>query len=1320
MNKYNNQTIDESLISILMKISLFLIIMFFVSSSFICAQQIRHLGVDDGINGRHTFNIVQDKKGFVWISTRFGVDRYDGLNIKNYSINILRGGTTPIRLTQTLLDRNSDLWVYTDRGSILKYDESRDEFVNFYDAGGYLKSVFFDSSNNIWLASKSSLIELKKDKKKATYFNIQGLDNKSIKTVKEFDDDNMLIVTSQDVSLFNTKTHKFKYLIDTSILKEKSTTLETCYYDAKQKKLWVGTVDKGLLVYDMQTSAMEQVIEPGLYFHPILTIHEYGNDLLLIGTEGVGMYVIDKKTKRTKTIYNQWAEPNRRINGDAVYGIYTEKENNRIWLTTFSNGINIINFTESGFQTLKHEVNNSNTLCHDVVCDILEDSDHNIWFATENGISLWNKKTNVWHKFLDSKNIITLMEDSRGMIWASVYSSGVFVLDKQGNIRKQYVQQSNTENSIGTNFIYTIAEDSEGNIWTGGKKGIVTKLDVKTDLFTKVQVSQANYILPLKSGGVLISSESGIYKISADAKTKESSPINKKLKSFYVSDMYMESDSILWLATYGAGINRCNIKTGTVRQFAQPEGIRSNIIYALLFENNNLWFSTENGLGKLNLKSEDIEMYSTADGISGNIFRQLSRAKASDGTMYFGSYEGVTYFNPTNIRSYPPQGKIVFQGFSLFNQIIKPGDKDSPLKTSLENTKEMKLSYKQNSFSIDFSAIDMANRQNRKYMWKLDGLDQNWVKPTAEHIANYTNLEPKDYVFRVRYLDGSNKIIDEREIKITVNPPFWNTAWARILETLILAIIGYAVFLYVRTRIRKKQSEEKIKFFINTAHDIRTPLTLINSPLFQLKEEIGSSSPKTEYLFGLVTDNLNKLNKMFSQLLDFQKAYEKKEQLILRKMNISEYLVNKAEYWRLGSQKKIINIELQLPEKDVYEWIDVEKMDRILDNLVSNAIKYTKNEGGSILVRLISEPNYWKISVIDDGIGIPKKDRDALFKRFYRAGNAVNSQESGSGLGLMLVKQYVTLHKGNIGMNSTENKGSEFYIQFKHGKDSYSDDVKLDKNNFPIIDKDSFMDQEQNDMDKLKLKVLVVEDNDDLRTYLKLSLSHYYQISTAPNGLDAWQNIQKINPDIVVSDLQMPEMTGFDLCEKIKTTFETSHIPVILLTVVNDQQNITKGFNLGVDDYIEKPFDLNYLRTKIDNIIQNRKILRLKFLGIDKSSDANNEIENKLNNEFISLATKIIEDNITNTSFSISDFSKEMGLSRTLLYTKFNAITGYTPNDYIKIVRMNQAIQYFNEKKYSINEVALMVGFDEAAYFSTCFKKIYGKSPKQFIDENIK
>ncbi|MBD8387683.1 hybrid sensor histidine kinase/response regulator transcription factor [Dysgonomonas sp. BGC7] len=1295
---------------------LFILCLLLIITEGVSSQQISHLGVENGINGRQVFNIVQDNKKFVWISTRFGVDRFDGANIKNYPMNILHNGTIPIRSIKVGLDRDFSLWAYTDRGTIYKYDNQRDEFVVHIDLKLYIRSLFFDADNNILVATRSDIGRVQGD----TIQYLKELEQKSelYRDILNYDKENILVVSTGNIYKYNINTKNTQPFIDSDIIEKAGFVIETCLYDSNSKKLWIGTVNKGVFVYDIDTQQLKAGNDIRLWYHPVLSMNKFDDEHMLIGTEGVGLCLLNIQSLQIDKMYTQLSESKDRISGNAIYDIYKDT-GNKIWLSTFSDGINILDFSQHGFRSIKHEEGNANSLSRDIVCDILEDSDRNLWFATDNDLCFWNRKTNKWKRLLTEKNVMSLYEDSHGNIWAGTYSSGVFKLNKQGSIIANYIKHPNLENSIGTSFVYAICEDSEGNIWFGGKRGNTSKLNLATNSFTHVSATQANHIVKKDSKHILVSTEHGVYQISTKDNVTKECTFNKNLKSKYISDMYLESDSVIWLATYGDGLNRCNMLTGGISSFTEKNGLPSDIVYAIEADSdNNLWFSSENGIGCFNLKSYQVTNFSVVDGISGNRFRQLSKTKSHDGDIYFGSYNGVTFFDPRQIHKTKNTARLSLQGFSLFNQIVKPGDKNSPLKQALDDTKEITLNYRQHSFSVDFVAVDYSLGKSRRYMWKLENMDQNWVGPTAEHIANYTNLSPNDYVFKVKYLDDNSNVLDEREVKITVSPPFWNTAWARIIMVAMVAVIVYLVYRYVEQQMKKKQSEEKIRFFINTAHDIRTPLTLISGPIYELKEQI-EASPKNDHLLTLVTENLNKLNKMFSQLLDFQKAYESKDQLVIRQRDVKKYLEKKFPYWKSSANKKEITLILELPLEDLLEWFDIEKMDRILDNLVSNAIKYTPQRG-HIDIKLSSDSNNWQISVMDNGIGISKQDRKNLFTRFYRASNAVNSQVSGSGLGLLLVEKYVTLHKGNIGVNSVENQGSEFYVQFKRGKKHYQDNIVLDDQNLPVLD-DRIMSDEQANIDKLKIKLLVVEDNNDLRSYLELSLSHYYKIYTAENGAKAWNNILRINPDIVVSDLQMPEMSGFELCEKIKNTFETSHIPVILLTVVNDKQHVIKGFNLGVDDYIEKPFDVKYLRLKIDNIIQNRKILRQKFLGIDKEQALLNDqqTENEFNAEFIRKATSVIENNITNPTFSISDFSKEMGLSRTLLYTKFNSVTGYTPNDFMKIVRMNKAIEYFKEKKYTINEVALMVGFEEPAYFSTSFKKIYGKSPKQFIEENI-
>src|SRR6218665_2354646 len=997
-------------------------VLLFLLSSSLPAQRITHIGAAQGINGQQTFNIVQDKKGFLWISTRFGVDRFDGLNVKNYFMDILYNGTMPIRTIRVELDRNSDLWAYTDRGTIYKYDSNRDEFVVHKDLKTYIRGLCFDGNNNIWVTTGREIGILKD----STLQLITALQKDGIayRRIRQFDKEQLLLISNTQILLYNTRTKEYSPLIDSKLLSEKGMVPETCLYESATGKVWIGTVSKGLFVYDVNNKILSPVGDARLWYHTVLSMARFDKDHILVGTEGMGAYLFNTNDLSIEKFYNQQSDEKTRISGNAVYDVYKDA-GGKAWLSTFSDGVSILDFNDRGFQTIQHEKNNSNSLSRDIVCDVLEDADGILWFATNNDLCFWSRKTDQWKRILNETNVLTIFEDSRHNIWVGTYSSGVYQLNKQGGIIAHYIVESGSESSIGTNFVYAICEDADGNLWFGGKRGNVSKFIPATKKFATIAVSQANHIIQKDARTMLVSTESGVYEVSTDTKKQKDCAFNANLKSKYISDMYLESDSIIWIGTYGNGLNRCNLQTGTVTVFSQKNGLPSDIIYAIEKDSDNhLWFSSENGISRFDLATHQVANFSAADGISGNRFRQLSKAKSANGDLYFGSYSGATFFNPRNIAKAKDGARLYLQNFWLFNQIIKPGDPHSPLTRALDDTKSITLDHNQHSFSIDFVGIDYSLGKTRRYLWRLENMDQNWVGPTSEHIANYTNLSPNDYVFRIKYLDENNNLLDEKAVTIKVLPPFWNTIWARILIAVILLVIAWLVYRYVRQKVQERQTAEKIRFFVNTAHDIRTPLTLIGAPIYELKEQIQPSS-KNSYLMNLVTENLDKLNRMFSQLLDFQKAYESRDQLVIQQRDIKKYLTKKLEDWQAAAHTKRIMLSLELPLQEIAEWFDAEKMDKILDNLISNAIKYTP-EGGKVNIILSADQNFWQIAVADNGIGISRQDRKNLFKRFYRAGNAVNKQIAGSGLGLMLVEKYVALHKGNITVESTENQGTVF------------------------------------------------------------------------------------------------------------------------------------------------------------------------------------------------------------------------------------------------------------------------------------------------------
>ncbi len=1292
-----------------------LLFLFFLVPFGSIAQQIRYLDIEDGLNGRHAFNFQQDKKGFIWISTRFGIDRYDGKNIKNYSLDVIDDQNYAVRMFKVLIDRDSVLWAYTDRGAIYRYNQSRDEFELHKNLSQYLRTLNFDHLNRIWVGSKSNLGVIGNDS--LINLDIPRLRGMEIQAISNYNDHNLLIATDKDVFIFHPETKELVSIFNTyPNYSKKIGTIESVYFDDALNQIWIGSVHSGVSMYDAEKNQFLTIEDPLLMKNPILTLLPVDSKYMFVGTDGTGAWLLDKQTLQIVQSFREQEGLELPLSGDGVYDIFRDREG-RIWISTYADGVNIIDFGRRGFQIMRHERNNQNSLSRDQVDAILEDSQGRMWFGTNNGINLLDRNTGKWEQLLESENVLFMYEDSRKNIWVGTHASGVFVVNQNGDILHHHISRPDVENSLSTNFIYAILEDSNGDMWIGGKKGATSKYNRSTNTFSQIGVSQANYFMEKDQNHLLLAGETGVFVMNLFTGHYYPATFSNSLKSRFISDMYVESDSIVWLASFGDGLNRCNFYTGEVQSFNSENGLLSDFVYAILDDDSgNIWFSTEKGLGVINKENYSMTNFFAGDGISDSPYKQLSRVKNRDGELFFGSHTGVTHFYPDQITPQDVKAKIVLLDFSLFNRVVKPGDDLSPLEKALDETHEIQLNNKQHSFSLNFTTIDFSAGGERKFRWKLEGLDDEWIGPISDNIINYTNLSPNKYTLRLQSLGNNNEIHNERTLSILIKPPFWETAWARLTAVILAIIMIYWIYLYITHAIEKRQSEAKIRFFINSTHDIRTPLILISAPIFELKERMLPDA-RNNYLLDLVTTNLDKLNKMFSQLLDFQKIYESNEQLVVRKRNTNNFLSEKVMYWKPVAEKKDIDLTLELPDTIVHGWFDSEKMDKIMDNLIYNALKYTPVHG-RVGVSLKSEAGFWQISVTDTGIGIPQSDKRNLFRRFFRAQNAINTQETGTGLGLLLVNNYVKLHGGELGVNSEENVGSEFFIRFPHGTRHFKNSVMLDNARLPIVQEDA-LPQSVTDNNKIKVKILLVEDNKDLREYLKMSLSHHYKVYDAENGLLAWNKVAEVNPDIIVSDLQMPEMNGFELCRKVKTTFETSHIPFILLTVMTDEKNLEEGLKTGADDYLPKPLDPKFLRIKIDNIINNRKILRKKFLDFDKSSPQETDLENTLNLEFIQKATKIAEERHMDYDFSISDFTKEMGLSRSLLYTKFHTITGYTPNDFIKVFRMKKAIELFREKKYMINEVASMTGFSEPAYFATCFKKIYGKTPRQFIEDDI-
>ena len=1287
------------------------------------AQQFRHLNVEQGLSSRQTVSIIQDKKEFIWISTKTGVDRFDGKKIKNYTLPSTPRGNAPENF-YLKLDKDSLLWAYSDVGQIYRFSYQNDQFEVFFNfhrnqfhSSLWIITACFDTNNTLWLGTDNGLYYIQN--KQLKQFSSYPLKQTFITSVISIDKDRMLFSSFDKIYLYKSKQQDLKEL---EINLGDNQRINTLYYNPKTSTIWIGTFSEGVYCYNLKDKSLIDLkaINADFPTVPIRKFELFNDNEMLIGSDGMGVWIIDQSNYKVKKVFQEDEDIKFSLNGNGVYDIYKDKQD-RIWIGTYTGGVNILDPSSLNFKIINHQTNIDQSLGNSIVNSVLEDKKGNLWFGTNNGVSVLEKRNQHWRHFYKSSSnetnvFLDLCEDSDGNIWAGSYSKGAYVFSPDFKLVHHYQNNPSDQKSIGTNYIFVITLDSDKNLWIGGRDGSLCQFNFKSKSFLQYNELNINSIQEIDKNQLCIGGIPGVYLFD-----KTTGLLHLISRRYFTYCVYPDHKESIYYGTRGSGFFCYNTTTKETKAYTIENGLPSNHIYAIVPDDEFLWLSTENGISRFNTIDNSFQNFSTEDGISDKTFTQSAFFKSKSGDILFGSYHGVTKFNPADIQPKNKKATIYLEEFGLFNKVVYPNQKGSPLLKSINNTKKIELKHFQHSFSIAYTSISFFNSDEIKYTWKLDGLDENWSKPSFAKSINYTNLSSGDYTLHLKALDYStDTILDNKNIEITVLPPFYNTIWAKLIYILLAISLIRWVFVYLQIKIKKKNSEEKINFFTNTAHDIRTPLTLVSAPLNELKREDGLSE-KGKYYLNLSVNNLDKLNALVCQLLDFQKSDLDKSQLVVSKVEMADLIQRKVLNFKTLAERKNIILDFSSNVKELEEYIDMAKMDKIIENLFSNAIKYTPNNG-TVHVSLLADKKTWSIVVKDSGIGISKKAQENLFKQFYRGENAINSKVPGSGIGLLLVKNYVALHKGKIQFESEEDKGSEFKIVLKHGKTQFGKEVAFIESKTHKEIKVEHMDINSDSVQKIdsapqKLsKILIAEDNDELRNYLFTSLSEYYNVSVAENGKVALDDITKVKPEILISDVKMPEMDGITLSNKVRGNFETSHIPIILLSALNEKEDIMKGLQAGVDDYITKPFDITILRTKIDNLIRNRIRAKERFLNTSEPITKDTTYANLQDKTFIEKAVQLVNAQMDNPKFAVNNFAQEMGVSKSLLYEKLKALIGQTPNDFVKVIRLKHAVTLLQKGKYSINEVATLSGFDDPKYFSTCFKKLFGKTPSKYFD----
>lgn len=1312
---------------------------------------IRHVGYAEGLSNLRVFSIVEDGDGVIWISTKTGIDRYNGHTVKNY---VWPGsfyyGDLAGRRLYLLYDMRKGLLAYDHTGRIYRYSTINDSFEQVLHLGQYinedviLNKLCIDHDGALWIGLDKGLYKQETDGTLVTVLKGQYVND---------------IVTAGEMLFAGTSTGIWQ--ISNTIPSRVNQILDRCYvqtlfYDASKNELWIGTFDNGLSVMNLSIFRLSTLEEHKTgFFHPIRAITAYDSHTMLVGVDGGGVYSVDKDTKKVRLLMNAEDSTDTFLRGNGIYTVIKDCQDN-IWIGSYTGGVSVAVLLRHPISLLAHEKGNVHSLFNNNVNDIEENTEGNLWFATDGGVSIRNKMSNTWKHVLKETVVISLCKSEDGAVWVGTYGNGVYLLDAEGRVLRHLTKQ---KGELTTNYIFSVMQDLDGDLWIGGLDGCLVMFGKREGNRRLFDVKWVQSIKFIDRERIAVATVNGFYIINKHVGDVQhyatSQEFNNQNASAYIISMLFNDDGTVWLGTEGGGLNLYDMKNRTLRTLTTQEGLPSNDIYNLAFDGKKrLWVSTGKGIALI-----DSFRVSNLNYV-GNIDREYNKSsftRLKNGEFVYGSTDGAVFIMPLAISTAEYHAPLRFTGLTVDYQ---NADEEKNLRPVIHNmlvNGDVRLSYNHNSFAIFFESINYRFQRDIVYQYVLEGYDNNWSEPSVDGKVQYAKVLPGSYLFKVRSLRRSDgKIISEGVLKLNIMQPWWNSWWAWIFYACMILLVFYFILRYKGNQLQKKYDEDKIRFFIDTAHDIRTPVTLIMAPLEDLSKEQGLSE-KARYYLNLAHESTTRLYSLITQLLEFEKVDTDKQQLTLVSQNLNNILFDEYLVFRPFCDKKQLSLRLSMPDETIYIPADKHFMEMMLDNLLSNACKYTKPQG-EICLSLEVTKRKAVIGVKDNGIGIPKKARKHIFADIYRAENARKSQEEGTGFGLLQVHRIVKMLHGKITFRSEEGKGTTFTVILPRTvavAESMPYVTKVSDENVPVDSKDINVLKEDRCLPDEKVyqtdnigehddrnTLLIVEDHEALRYYLRQTFERDYRVIDVADGQEALEYLENEYPDIILSDVMMPGIQGDELCRLVKENPDTSGIPFILLTAKVNHDAVVDGLKKGADDYIPKPFSTEILKLKVQGLIDNRNRQRNFFMrqaitqvetgtkstGNEKYVDVTKgEVEVKEGNpedllaetisegdrQFIVQATQFVVEHLDDLDFNINHLCQEMAMSRTLFYSRLKSLTGKGPQEFIRIIRLQKAAELLKEGK-SVAEVAADTGFVNTKYFSSLFKKQFGMQPSKY------
>ncbi len=1316
------------------------------------------------------YELELDASGNILIGTGKGLTKYDRLSQKFETYPLALKNS---RVSAICPMSNGDLWVGTSHSGLFyfKSEDTKGENpvqylhkpnINSSISSNQIHSVVKDAANNIWVGTLKGLNRLMISDGVTQFVRFKEI-NKSIKAML-VDNDGALLLGTLGHRLLKintpekyTKPNLIEY-VEYSFDLNHSDTSESggiiTMFKSVDETLFVGIHGYGLYILNERTRNFEKYIHDPRNFESISSnniesILIDNTSVLWVGTEGGGLNKCDLKQKPIAHFEHNILNKNSLTN--SLINCITKEGNNTFWIGT-QNGLNHVTFTEPPYQkpvfeSLNYgdEINNPQIKSEENIWSVLKDSDGDYWIGGVNRVMRMKrnglKNTLSFEKTdFNMLEVSSIIEDSKGTLWFGSMINGLIKWPKakypNGSFNysnhTHYLPDDEDRYSISTKEVSCLYQDSKENIWVGTLRGGL------------------NLIVPDDKDG-----KDQFVAFQNDANNPNSLSHNSVLS------ILEDRNGVFWIGTYGGGLNKMMLPSNgnsepIFKHYTEADGLVNNVIYGILEDDQgSLWISTDNGISSFNPETEEFKNFKKEDGLKGNNFRPGAYFKNDDGYLFFGGYKGLNIFNPKALKENDILAPVVFTGLKIKDVAVEIGETYNGriiLDKNLSNiSKPITLHYDENTITIDFAALHYAAPEKNQYKYLLEGFNKDWITSKSSNFAHYTNLSPGTYTFKVKASNNDSVWNDEAAIlTFRIKPPFWLTWWAYLIYILGLFSIFWGIQSYFRLRSQQRVSEQiqqeienvnklKLKFFTNISHEFKTPITLILSPIEELMESFGKNEIVQSKL-KIVQRNANSLLRLVNQLMEFRRIEVGETTLSASKANIVSFIKEIALSFQVPAKRKDIVVSFESPLNTLQVWFDWDKLEKIMNNLIYNAIKFTP-AGGEIMVKITKSPinqeieiskrairtEFVDISVEDNGIGIDKEKLPYVFQRFYQVNQSQRLPQKGSGIGLALTKDLVDLHYGEINVSSKKGEGSIFKIRLPLGNKHLLPEEILDSQPIKIlneeaVDNEMLIAEEEisnENTNENKSKILVVDDNPDIRLFVKNGLIDKYQILEAENGKEALNITLKHIPDLVITDVLMPEMDGVEFTRKLKTNIRTSHIPIIMLTALNSVEHRINGLEAGADAYIPKPFRMNLLSTRVNKLIVSRDLMKRRF-QTEKELTPDYVTLNSVDEMFLKQIMAHMEENMSNEQYWVDELAADMNTSRSTFFRKLKSLTGQAPNDFMRVIRLKRAVQLLEQNELTIAQVSYMVGFRHPNYFGKCFRKFFGVAPSSYVKEKKK